>query len=248
MTISNIKGIIFDLGYTLIDYKESGWPEIRQEALESGYSKLRSYNIDLPDFDTFVSEYHTRKEDYRIRAYDSMLGWKITDAVRELLDEFKINDSSRFSQIFIESVYLIERKQMIVDKGITDTLKTLKNRKYKIGIISNTIYPAFLHEKDLERFGWKGYFDFQIYSSHEKYRKPHPSIFETGIKQMSLPAEKIIYVGDRYRMDALGSQKAGLIPVIKYCKKQSYPSPWPKNIPLILNISELPDLLGNLPK
>lgn len=245
MTISNIGGIIFDLGYTLIDYKETGWPEIRQSALQSGHSKLKTDNISLPDFNKFVSMYETKKEEFRNRAFVSMFGWNIIDVVGELLDEFKIKDFSKYSRIFVETIYAIERKQMIIDKNIINTLKTLKKRKYKMGIISNTIYPAFLHENDMEIFGWKEYLDFQVYSSQCKFRKPHPSIFEAGIKKMNLPAENIIYVGDRYRMDALGALGAELVPVIKYCKKQTYPSRWPKIIPIIQNISDLLALLNN---
>ncbi len=245
MVFSNIRGIIFDVGYTLIDYKETGWPEIRQEALQTGYSRLKSDNIGLPDFDSFVSLYLTKKEEYRSRSFDAMLSWNIVDVVGELLDDYGVKYSSKCSRIFIAAVYEIEQKQQIIEESIIHTLDELKKRNYKIGIISNTIYPAFLHENDLERFGWKKYIDFQIYSSQYTFRKPHPSIFEAGIKMMDLPADNIIYVGDRYRLDALGAQKAGLIPVIKYCKKQTYPDQWPEDIPIIQNISELLTLLNN---
>jgi HAD superfamily hydrolase (TIGR01549 family) len=244
MAISDIRGIIFDLGYTLINYKETGWPEVRQEALQGGYSKLSVDNDNLPDFDTFVFLYQTKKEECRSNSFDAMLGWNIVDVVKELLDEFKIKESSNYSRIFVEAIYAAEQKQMIIDKCITDTLEELKNRNYRIGIISNTIYPAFLHENDMERFGWKQHLDFQIYSSQCSFRKPHPSIFEAGIRMMDMPADEIMYVGDRYRMDALGAQRAGLIPVIKYCRKQNYPSQWPVNIPIIQNISELPNMLN----
>ena len=243
MTIANISGIIFDLGYTLIDYKDTGWPQVRQEALQSGYAKLKAAKIDLPDFDKFVFMYETNKEEFRKAAFESMRGWNIIDVVEELLEEFNCNEPSKYSRIFIETIYNIERKQMIVDDNIINMLDDLKNKKYRIGLISNTIYPAFLHENDLETFGWNKYFDFQIYSSQCTYRKPHPSIFEAGIKEMARPAENIIYVGDRYRMDALGAQKAGLKPVIKYCKKQTYPDQWPKDIPIIQDIADLPNLL-----
>jgi len=243
VAISNIGGAIFDLGYTLIDYKESGWPEIRKEALHSGYSRLKSNNNNLLDYDKFISMYLTKKEEYRSQAFDAMFGWNIVDVVKELLDELKIEDSSSQSRVFVEEIYTIERKQMIVDKSIVDTLKTLKQRNYKIGIISNTIYPAYVHDEDLNRYGWKEYFDFQIYSSGCKFRKPHPSIFETAVNKIGLPAEKLVYVGDRYQMDALGAKNAGLVPVIKHCKKRTYPNPLPNNIPKIHNISELLDLL-----
>ncbi len=245
MAFSNIRGIIFDLGYTLIDYKETGWSEIRQEALQTGYSRLKSDNIGLHDFDNFVSLYLTKKEECRSRSFDAMLGWNIIDVVGELLDDYGIKNSSNYSRIFVEAVYKIEQKQMIIDDNIINALEKLKKRNYKIGIISNTIYPAFLHENDMERFGWKQFIDFQIYSSQCTFRKPHPSIFEAGIKMMDLPADNIIYVGDRYRLDALGAQKAGLIPVIKYCKKQTYPDQWPEDIPIVQNISELLTLLNN---
>jgi len=247
-TFSNIRGIIFDLGYTLIDYKETGWPEIRKEAIHRGYSILKSENPDLPEFDKFVVMFNTAKEKYRRRAFDSMFGWNIIDVVNELFEKLEIKDISQSSQCFVETIYLIEQKQKIIDKNISKTLDTLKVRNYKMGIISNTIYPAYLHENDLKRFGWDKYFDFQIYSSECKFRKPHKSIFENGIKKMNLQTEKIIYVGDRYKIDALGAQKVGLVPIIKYCKKQTYPEIWPENISIVQSISELPNRLNHLEK
>ena len=243
MSFSNIKGIIFDLGYTLIDYKETGWPKVRQEALQSGFLKLQANHVNLPEFDKFVSMYQTKKEEYRRRNFNAMLGWNIIDVIKDLLDEFDVKDSLKYSRDFIETVYDIERKQMIIDNSTIEILRSFKDRGFRIGVISNTIYPAYLHENDMKMFGWNQYFDFQIYSSECKYRKPHPSIFEAAINVIGLPAENSIYVGDRYRLDGLGAQKAGLIPVIKYCKKQTYPDQWPDGFSVIDNVSELPDLL-----
>ncbi len=241
--LQNIKGIVFDLGFTLVEYRNPNWPEINLKAKKAAYNRLSNMNVQLPPFEQFDSGYELLKEAYRRSAFEAMKGWKITDVLEDILHEFELNNPKELARIFVELFYASGRDVMYVDKGSVETLKLLKNRNYKIGIISNTNFPGYLHEDDLERFGLKPYFDFTVFSSEFGWRKPHRKIFEEGIRLMGFLPSEIMYVGDRYNMDALGSGKVGMQPVVKYCGKREYPDPMPDDIPMIYNIEEIISLL-----
>ncbi len=245
MALSGIKGIIFDLGYTLIEYKSNDWPPIIQACNKKAHDELTRMKIRLPDLKLFESRLEAIKEEYRRAAYEPMYGWNIIDAIKTVLVEFGINEAETIAACYLNEFYAAGREQMQIAPKTIETLKRLKNRGYITGVISNTIYPAQLHEVDLCIFGLKPYLDFRIYSSEFGYRKPHPKIFAEGVRQTGLSPEEIVYIGDRYEMDALGAQKCGLKAVIKYCAKEKYPSPIPDEIPVINCISEIPEIFND---
>jgi FMN phosphatase YigB (HAD superfamily) len=241
--IRNIKGIIFDLGYTLIEYKEDNWPAVNLKSKQDTYNRLLDEKLPLPPFEQFDTRYETIKEEYRSAAFDEQKGWKLTDVLIDLFKEYKIDDPAKYARLFVEIFYDSGQDMMYVEDGTVETLKHIKNLGLKIGIISNTIFPADVHDKILERYGLKPYLDFAIFSSEFGWRKPHPKIFEEGIRLMGFAPSEIMYVGDRYNMDALGAQAVGMQPVLKHCTKREYPDPMPNNIPTIYFIKELPGLL-----
>jgi putative hydrolase of the HAD superfamily len=44
--------------------------------------------------------------------------------------------------------------------------------------------------------------------------KPDPEIFERALRRLDLPAQRVVYIGDIYSIDAVGARAAGLSPVI----------------------------------
>ncbi|MEE9443491.1 MAG: hypothetical protein V3V99_12570 [candidate division Zixibacteria bacterium] len=68
MRYHNIKGVIFDLGSTLIEFEHRPWPEITQEAQEIGYRQLVENNGNMPDFGTFNGRLEEIKNEYRVAA------------------------------------------------------------------------------------------------------------------------------------------------------------------------------------
>lgn len=245
MSLSGIKGIIFDLGYTLIEYKSNDWPPIIQACNKKAHDELIGMKITLPDFELFESRLEAIKEEYRRAAYEEMYGWNINDAIKTVLVEFGINEAETIAACYLNEFYAAGRERMQIAPKTVETLKYLKDRGYITGVISNTIYPAELHEIDLNIFGLKPYLDFRIYSSEFGFRKPHPKIFAEGVRQTGLSPEEVVYIGDRYEMDALGAQECGLKPVIKYCEKEEYPATISDDIPVINSISGIPEILGH---
>jgi len=234
-----IQGVIFDLGHTLIEYRNCHWPQINDRGFRQAYQTLRDHAFSLPMYFDFIDLYDNIKEKHRRRAAETMAGWKAADVVKDLLEEIGLPVTQDMIDEFLEAVYAPSREIMYTRPETGNFLNELKKAGFRLGIISNTIYPSSLHETDLKRFGFADYFDFGLYSSECEHRKPHQSIFEAGIKKVGAPPESIIYIGDRYDTDVLGAQAAGMRAILKFCPRQSYPDPLPSNLLVVQNLHDL---------
>ncbi len=118
-------------------------------------------------------------------------------------------------------------------------LAELRRRGLKIGLVSNTMYPAELMEARLEELGLKGHFDVLAFSSAVGWRKPHPAIFQFALSRLGVRPERAVFVGDRVYEDVGGALKAGLRPVLSHQFRQEDPPP---GVPVIRDLKELLEL------
>lgn len=90
--------------------------------------------------------------------------------------------------------------------GVKEALEELKNKEYRLGVISNTasLYSVF---DVLEAYGIRDYFEDVTLSSVTGYRKPHPGIFQIALREMKAKAEECAYVGDTLSRDVIGAKR-----------------------------------------
>lgn len=243
MSYSHIKGIIFDLGSTLIEYENRPWPDISLDGQKLAYESMLSETDKLPDFETFNARLEEIKDQFRVRARETLAEWRAAQAPETLFREIGLDNPKRRGERFIDVFYTAVRDQISVEDDAADVLKTLKDRGYPLGLISNTIYPRRQHENDLRQFALMEYLNFRIYSSELGRRKPHPDIFRAGLDLMRLPPSQILFVGDRIPEDVEGARAAGMVAILKRRAKREYPDPLPEDLTVIRRLEELPDLL-----
>ena len=92
-----------------------------------------------------------------------------------------------------------------------DTLRELRARGLKIGILSNTIWPRRRHEEIFARDGVLDLIDGAVYTSEVPWTKPHPEAFRAAMTAVGLtePA-RCLFVGDRLFDDVWGAQNVGM--------------------------------------
>lgn len=95
-----------------------------------------------------------------------------------------------------------------------DTLKVLKEKGFKLGIITNG-YPGPQRGK-IEVTGIAPYFDSIIISKEFGVNKPDPAIFQGASASLGLKPEECVYVGDIFSNDIMGAYNAGFTPVWMY--------------------------------
>lgn len=119
--------------------------------------------------------------------------------------------------------------------GAIETLRTLKARGFRLGVISNASHelPA-----TLRRAGLASLLDTITYSFDVGAEKPNPKIFRAALAVAGATAELAVHVGDGFEADYLGARQAGLHAVF-LCHGEEPPIPCPH----IRTLDALPGLL-----
>lgn len=117
--------------------------------------------------------------------------------------------ASRLPESFFPALYQeFARKDVWhVYEDVLPTLDQLASMGIPMGIISNwdNRLRPLLAELRLSSF-----FDVIIPSHEVAFHKPSPVIFEMAVRQLGLPADHILHVGDHFLEDVEGAQSAGL--------------------------------------
>ncbi len=107
--------------------------------------------------------------------------------------------------------------------GIHEFLDELKNRGYKLAILTNAAKVDYQNKK-LNTLNIRHHFDEIVISGeysemmcgepkNEKYCKPNASIFLYTAKKLGLDPSELYYVGDNPRCDILGAINGGYTPI-----------------------------------
>jgi len=92
-----------------------------------------------------------------------------------------------------------------------EVLSELKNRRFKLGVISNFDNRAYTVMRSLEILH---FFDAVTLSSETGYCKPDREIFDAAIKALGVSAPEALFVGDHLQDDVEAGIKAGLSAVL----------------------------------
>ena len=136
-----------------------------------------------------------------------------------------------------------------VDKGVVifddavDTVKALRERGLKIGLISNTMWPGEYHRQEMERFGLLPYFDHTLFSADVGLWKPQPEVYYRALDALDVSAEHAFFVGDIPKHDLAGAQAAGIRAVFKH--NDSFGLDGVEPDAQITHLSELLDLVDH---
>ncbi|MCC6500260.1 MAG: HAD family hydrolase [Anaerolineales bacterium] len=101
--------------------------------------------------------------------------------------------------------------QSVVPDDAQKVLRELKERGYLMAVVSNRDRPF---AEELESHGIADLFAFSLAGGEVDSYKPEPEIFVHALKRVSLQPEQVVYVGDNYFADVVGSRRAGLRPVL----------------------------------
>jgi len=172
--MKNIKAIIFDAYGTLFDVNS---------AAEKCKSKIGD------KWESFAN--YWRKTQLEYTWLRSLMGrhkdfWQITeDSLDKSMKAFKIN-------IEMKSELLDLYKKLLPYPEVKETLEKLKEKKYKLAILSNGT-PALLNEL-VESNNLKNLFD-DIFSIEEvKIYKPSSKVYDMPIKKYNIQKEEVTFL------------------------------------------------------
>jgi len=123
-------------------------------------------------------------------------------------------------------------------------LSSLKFRGYRVGVITNAIFPGHLFQPLVNELGLSGYVDAFVSSADLGVAKPNPGIFLHTMKAIGCEAHEALFVGDRVETDIAGARAAGMRAVL--IRRGVRPRDASGYL-VIEHLSALNDLLGENP-
>ncbi len=243
-----IKAILFDLGETILNYGNVDVDTLFAQGAHLTYDHLRRHNCRedaLPCFAAYnrrhvISiKWHYFCSCVTSREFDCMaLLGRIARAMGLRLDKEQLEELTWLWYKPLGDTAEIE-------PDLHKTLQVLRDIPLELAIISNTFLPAFVLDRHLQQFELLEFFPVRQYSSVTVFRKPHRRIYQNTLDRLGVSADEAVMVGDKFREDIKGPARLGITGVFKRgtANKNKRIS---HGIPVIDNISELPDLIPRL--
>jgi putative hydrolase of the HAD superfamily len=123
-----------------------------------------------------------------------------------------------------------------------DTLVLLRERGYRLGLLSNTWWAAEWHNADIAAHGLADLIDELVYTSDLPHSKPHASVFAEAAERLGVAAAACVMIGDRQIDDVSGAKAVGMRAI---WRRNDYGFPTSTVAPdaVVDRLAELPDLL-----
>jgi putative hydrolase of the HAD superfamily len=237
-----IRAVIFDMGGTLIRFARPGngsWREFETPGIRGIYRYLVEQGHPIASHeDDFVEAMFARLMEgweqstgghISLRAADWIAAAAAEHALT--LDEAALVEAARRYALPI-------RDGLRAAEGAAATLTALRDAGYRIGLISNTIWPAELHMEDLEEIGLLHYLEHLTFSGEIGMWKPSKQIFQHALEALGVAPEQSVFVGDSPREDIVGARGAGMRAV--WVRSSEFP---PGDVQADATIETLPELL-----
>lgn len=202
------KMIIFDYGGTLLYEPDSDWlrPEFElfKHIVKNPHNKTPK---DLFEFNgrIFNESQKARDDEFELHHFQ-MLRMKYEFWGIELDIPW-----SKVEEILWDNVSPMTEKCLM--PGVRQMLTELKTRKIRSGVVSNMGWSGAALKRRINTLLPENQFEFIITSSEYGYRKPNELLFQLALNKAGLDAKDVWFVGDTFKMDVIGSHKAGLYPV-----------------------------------
>lgn len=244
----SIHGIIFDMGWTLMEFT-GDFSATEKEGAQDLNRFLQEQGFDADGAAVFESY---REEMIALWQLGESLNYEYPARLamlRALRRYLSRDDAARIAHSALAVTYdsMMPKWQLYPDT--ISTLTTLRDAGYRLGCISNTNDGAMVWRM-VDRGGLRPWLS-PIYTSEEiGLRKPHPYLFQMVLDDWGMRPEEVIMVGDTLNADVLGAHNAGMRGI--WVDRRAG-SPWSDNedskshiIPdaTIEQLAELPDLLN----
>ncbi len=232
-----IKAIFFDWFNTLA-YYEPPREKLHSQALREFSIELSPEEI-LPGLlaaDSYFFEENAnspvekREPGERAEIYMRYYNMMLTRAGVQADQELLVKIMKRVEQLFKGATFALF-------DDVLATIKTLKERKLILGLLTNATKDMISMRRKL---GLEPYLDFVVTSDEVGADKPSPSIFQAALQRAGVEASEAIHIGDQYKIDIVGARGVGINPIL-IDRYDLYPEV--KDCPRIRSLTELAEYL-----
>ena len=214
-SMAKIKGILFDLGDTLLDFGPVETLKLFAEGARQAYSYLQQLDQPVPSF----AKYHRRQ----LRAVQwQLLKSHLTRREFNSLDVLCRTSKAMGQNLTPEQTeelawlwYEPLSRCVAIEDGLGEVLEGFRRAGLALAVVSNTFVPGQVLDRHMAKLGLLEYFPVRIYSCDVRHRKPHPKIFCMCLKRLGIAPQEAVFVGDKLRADVSGAGRVGMITVLK---------------------------------
>jgi putative hydrolase of the HAD superfamily len=240
--VATPRAVIFDLGGTLVHW--SDWDSGAEQKWAASYDHLVTQFADRkwPSRDAYVNAMRDAERDHWRRVDAEHWSGPPTVLVREAFDRLGVPVSGAELLGAMDGYAKAIAGWSTVDGEAATVLKLLRERGYRLGLLSNTWWAADWHNADLAAHGLASLLDVIVYTSDLPHSKPHRTVFAEVARRLDVQPDECVMIGDRMVDDVSGALEAGMRAVWRK-NLSGFPSSIAVPTAEVEKLSELPDLL-----
>jgi putative hydrolase of the HAD superfamily len=219
--MGNLRGVIFDYGWTLISF-DGDLAAVRAQAHRALLDALRSDGV-TPRASSFLDRLARTFDEYeRKRLVDHIETTATAVLVETLQAEGMPPQPLSRIQRALRAMYAVYESHWILFPQTHSALRKIRALGVRLAMISNASDEENVRRM-LATHRLEKYFDPIVISAAIGIRKPDARAFQTVLKVWNLPARDIAMVGDQLGMDILGAKQLGMR-TIWLCTEEESPS------------------------
>ncbi len=259
MPVKDIKGIIFDFGFTLFYFRDVSlekYLDCYKRGLEKSVVLLKEHHILKDDgvIGKFNRIFKRKRRSFfqqSVKTKNEFPTYLVFKHVLESMVEKKlINDLTSKSEDFYTDLadlyHSCEEDEWIPFDYTKDTLEKLTAYKeIKLAVLSNHPNHSSI-KKLLKKYDLSKYFETIVTSAKFGKRKPNPDIFNYTLKKMGLEesAGSCFMCGDEHA-DIVGGHRAGIQTIL--CERvYQFPFENEINVPNVINVKNISEIFNYL--
>lgn len=188
-----IKGIIFDLDNTLVDFTR-----FKENSIKSAIESMIDAGLKIDPETAYKKIFQIYEEK----------GWEY----QKVFDDFLIEIIGYIDYKILASGIVAYRRakegSLVLYPNVTRTLLNLVKKGVKLAVVSDA--PALQVWTRLVQMNLHHIFDVVITFDDTGKRKPEPEPFLKALEKLNLNPEEVIMVGDWAERDIVGAKKVGI--------------------------------------
>ncbi len=192
-----IKGILFDLDNTLIDFMT-----MKKRCTEAAVTAMIDAGLEM-----------SRKKAYRLML-EEYKKYGIED--QTIFQKFLQKHLKKVDYKILSAAIIAYRKvksgQLVPYPHVRSTLLDLKKDGLKLGIVSDA--PRMQAWLRLTNMNLVDYFDVVLGYEDTGKLKPAVEPFRKALRKMKLKSEEVLFIGDNSQRDIAGARKVGMKTVL----------------------------------
>jgi len=210
-----IKSVFFDLGGTILHFHGADEKALYVQGMRGVHQELIRRGYRVGEFETF---HRKMRRAVKVRALllffsgrELKLDRILLAVLRRMKVRLKPGELERLSEVWWKAY----QPHLGYDDDVGWTLETLRKMGLTTGLISNTLWPAWILKEELRRRGHSQYFDVMLFSPEVGFRKPSRKIFRLALKALKIKGREAAFVGDRLVEDVRGPQSVKMLTILK---------------------------------